>query len=982
MPSNFKNFSVILYHADTGYTTSTNITKDVIGLPLFSDSGSGEVNSCKLNIKAPYGRRITSTTPKSVNQFDRIGITMNDLEGNTYLRFFEFKTILPDSNKDTGTTVEFDCSGIEYHTMMGKFSRQFWFSSAFLPAKTVGDVYNSNRGTSQPILSGHDVVYDPDSEIGNNLPKFTNGIYDYGINPAYFYDIWLDLIDRQKISGAGGGIFDFLELGFDTPDVNSIKFRAFSSGSSPESKTGSPEPVTVFRSSKVNVAEAEGILENQTGTISYVVGDSKSGSLQKGREIYNSGIFQFKFRPEWNGTIRYVIDAKVKYLGQHYKSLVDNNFNNTPPGPTSCVADEDSFWTQIDMSDEFGDSAQYSEWTDDKVALILNGIAKPDAVTVLSGEYTSTGAAFFDGNVIINANGFFRTLVDDHAIGTGGVPSQGLTTKYSYAGGFGFPRGYSFLNEGTGLFGVGDKDVNGLLFEDSVVSVQNNPNPDDEGLLFIVKYKLDSTVDKMQIGVLREGKMFEWDDGTTTLNDITDSDLGSDCFHQFSTMKNVTSFDPKPSEIDCAKFPDVTKDGTPFEKNIKSAIEIVYDFNSVIDDRLADKEAYQRHGAWFNIRFPYPVSTFNDIVEGVGDIYGGGKNSLVDGVNEPATLDISNMGYTPDGKLGYNQEDSDRLFKLTTFSGVLGLKIEVRDPITGTLGVLDGTAQIRILMGDTDDNVWSFDYELHDTDGTLIPFDTPISAYQVIRNNKPRYFKLNGLVDLINPKEIDNNNILESRNIKWIVIQHQDQYDDFGRYAPEGNLEDLSNTSLPAWLGGRITLTIDDLHFKKSLVVNSGVDTSKNLEPDMIQRQDIMLRDQAEEVADSQLQIEQFPHKEFNITTTGREIFNIRFGDSFYLKNRRLVIESEKPITSAASWSNSTNYIIGDHVVESSVLYECVKKNINNVPPNVTFWKQTDTELNTIKLVAKKIEYSISRPAAGSGGLQRRMKGVKRFLPQ
>jgi len=192
----------------------------------------------------------------------------------------------------------------------------------------------------------------------------------------------------------------------------------------------------------------------------------------------------------------------------------------------------------------------------------------------------------------------------------------------------------------------------------------------------------------------------------------------------------------------------------------------------------------------------------------------------------------------------------------------------------------------------------------------------------------------------------------------------------------------LSNTSLVSGLGGRITLYLDDLHLKKSLVVNSGVDVTKNLEPDMIQRQDIMLREQAEEVSDSQLQIEQFPHKEFNITTTGREIFNIRFGDSFYLKNRRLVSDSDKPITSAASWSNSINYIIGDHVIQSLVLYECIKKNINNIPPNVTFWKQTDTELNTIKLVAKKIEYSISRPPAGSGGLQRRIKGVKRFLPQ
>jgi len=979
MPSNFKNLSIIWYDHTTNYITNQEIKDDVVGLPLFTDNGSGEINSLMIDIRAPYGRRITTTFPITIDEFDRIGITMDDRDGNPYTRFYEIQKIIPGTDKDEGTILTLNCLGIEYHTQMGHFSRQFWFTTAFLPSKLIGETYNDNRGTTQPFLSGHNVVYDPDTETGNDLPNFTQGIYDYGINPAYFYDIWMDLVDRQGASGAGGGVFDFFELGFNTPDVNSINMRLFSSGSSPESKTGNPEPVTIETNNFINPTETEGDLENQTGTISYVVGDSRAGALQKGREVYNSGIFQFTFRPEWDIGIKYITDAKVLYQGQHYKSLVDNNLGNTPPGTTSCVADVDANWVQIDMSDEFGDVQQYSEWTDDKVAVILNGMCNPDATTFAAGVYTSTGAGAFDGNVVINANGFFRTVVDDHAIGTGGVPSQGLEGEYLYANGF-FPRGYRFLNEGTGIFLSGALDPNGVSFEDSVVELQTNPNPNNESLVFVVKYKLDSTVDKMQIAVFRERKVFEWDDGTTSLTDITNNDLGSDCFHQFKTMKNTTSFDPKPSETDCAKFPDVTKDGTPFTKNINSAIEIVYDFNSALIDRVIDKESYQSHGAWFNIRFPYPVSTFNSISEVVGEIYGGGVNSVAEGVNEPATLDISNMGFTPDGKLGYNQEDSDRLSKLTTFSFALGLKIEGRNPLDGSLFTLDGTAQIRILMGDTNDNVWSFDFELTSTDGAMYPIDTQISAYQVIRGHKPRYAKLNNIIDLINPKDIDNQNIFESRNIKWIVIQHQDQYDDFGRFAPEGNLNDLSNTSLSAALGGIITLTIDDLHFKKTLVVNSGKNSTKNLESEMVHRQDIMLFDQAKEVADSNLQIEQFRHKEFDITTTGSSIFNIKFGDSFYLKNRRLVNDTDKPITSAPTWSAAVNYVPGDIVSIGPVFFECIKKNINEVPPDTEFWVETDFELNTIKLVAKKIEYSISRPAAGKGGVTRTIQGVKRFV--
>jgi hypothetical protein len=740
----------------------------------------------------------------------------------------------------------------------------------------------------------------------------------------------MDLIDRQGASGSGGGVFDFFELGFDTPTVSEINFRCFSSGSSPESKIGNPSPVTIETTDSVNPSETEGDIENQTGTISYVMGDSRAGALQRGREIYNSGIFQFTYRPAWLDTISYLTGAKILYMGQHYISLIDNNLDNTPPGPTTCSADSNVNWSQIDMSDEFGDSQQYAEWNIDKAAIILNGMCNPDSVNSVLGVYSSVDAGAFDGNIVINANGFFRTWVTDHAIGEGGVPSQGLTTNYDYPGGFGQPRGYRFLNEGTGLFGIGATDDNDVLFEDSIIEVVSNVDPNNDGELYEVKYKLDSTVDKMQIVVFRENKVFEWDDASTSIIDITTDDLGSDCLHPFDTIQNVTSFDVKPSETDCVKFPDITKDGSTFATNVDSAIQIVYDFNSAFTDRITNQDSYQSHGAWFNLRFPYPTSVFNGISEVVGEIYGGGINSATTGVNEPATLDISNMGYTPNGKLGYNQEDSDRLGKLVTFSFALGLKIEARNPFDGTLFTVDGAAQMRVLMGDTNDNVWATDFELTTTDGAMYPIDTQISAYSVIRNNKPRYFTLNGLADLINPKEIDNQNIFEQRNIVWIVIQQQDQYDDFGRFAPEGNLSDLSNTSLSAALGGKITMTIDDLHFKKALVVNSGVNSVQNLEADIIQRQDIMLYDQAKEVADSNLQIEQFKHKEWNIVTTGSSVFDINFGDSFFLKNERLVNDA-------------------------------------------------DDGPNTIKLVAKKIEYSISRPTAGKGGLERRIQGIKRF---
>jgi len=964
----------------------------VVGIPLFTDNGSGEINTATIHVKAPYGKYITSTSPKPLDEFDRISIALDDRSGNSYLRFFEIQKLIPTSDKDTGTILEIDCIGIEYHTQMAHFSKQFWFSSAARPAEIVGDTYNDNKGTAQPTLNNISRTsgYNPNTGVGNGLPTFTQGIYDYGVSPAYCYDVWMDLIDRQIDPAGGGGVRDFFELGFDTPSVNVLDFRGFISGSSPESKTSNNTPVTIETTTTINPSETEGDIENATGTISYVMGDPRAGALQRGREIYNSGLFQFIYRPEWNVAISYNVSALIKYKGKHYISLIANNLGNTPPftaatGPTSCTADGNSNWLQVDMGDRFGDTNQYSEWTDDKVAVILNGMCKPDATVVASGVYTSTGAGAFDGNIVINAHGFFRTWVSDRAVGSGGTPSQGLSASYEYAdaiGSINFPRGYRFLNVGTGIFASGHVDVNGVSVENSVIEVVENPDPNKDDTVYQVKYQLDSTTDKMQIVVFRENKMFQWNNSTTDFTDITTEDLGADCLHPFTTMKNTTSFDPKPSETNCQKFPDVTKAAGTFAKNIDSAIEIVYDFNSVINDRLTNQAAYQTHGAWFNMQFPYPVSTFNSITEGVGDIYGGGVNSATDGINEPATLDISNMGYTPSGKLGYNQTDSTRLSKLVTFSFALGLKIEGRNPLNGTLSTVDGTANIRVLMGDTNDNVWSFDFELITTDGTMYPIDTEISAYNTIRNNKPRFFTLKDLADLLNPKEIDNQNIFESRNIKWIAIQHQDQYDEFGRYAPEGNLNDLSNTSLNAAFGGKITLTIDDLHFKKALVVNSGQASTRNLEPDIIQRQDIMLFDQANEVAISNFLIEQHRHKEFDTATTGSSLFDIRFGDSYFLKNTRLVNDADKNEPPADAWVTATEYEVGDKVTEATIKYQCIKDHTSgaaNKPPNAEFWVVLPNKVpNTIKLVAKKIEYSISRPAAGRGGVERRIKGVER----
>ena len=88
--------------------------------------------------------------------------------------------------------------------------------------------------------------------------------------------------------------------------------------------------------------------------------------------------------------------------------------------------------------------------------------------------------------------------------------------------------------------------------------------------------------------------------------------------------------------------------------------------------------------------------------------------------------------------------------------------------------------------------------------------------------------------------------------------------------------------------------------------------------------------------AKAQLDIEKHRFESFEIETEGACPDNLRFGDSFYL-------------------------------VDDDVVY---------VPSS----ERTDAEAeNKIKLVAKKIEYTINGTDGGRGGFIRRITGVKRF---
>ena len=1023
MPSNFTSLTITWADESDNYVTTADITNDVKGIPLFTRTGTGEVNEAILQIRARDGRYIISTSPVSIDQFDRIRIQCTDNGGNTYDRWFEVDEIIPTQTKKEGTLLTIECLGIEYHTQRVHFSRPFWFTDGKSVILTMGDAHKDNTsdlsGNRQPVLSKHlrADTYNTTTLVGSDIPEFTINHYEYGLHEDNLYNRLVDMSEGFGSPVANAGILEFFDFTFETDAVNSIQLAFCVSGERRRSLTDFGSMVTLENTNAINIGEQEGGISNEAGTLINSWGANTQGSLPVERSKYKSQVWQFLFRPNWISTIAYKNGSKV-FLREtqaagngntHWKANADTNAGEKP-----SVSGK---WDKIDMSSEFGDTLEYSLWTTEKASLWIQPGSNPTVVTkgttavgtavltagavssvtintagtgyfgtvevlftggtperpaygkvttdsagtvtgvtitdggtgydtvptvVFSGggadgftnNETGTESGFYDSNLEISHEDFKRVRVNERIEGSGGADTKGLDSRFLYADSI-WPRGHRILIIGNGAsFGTGDKDKNGVEFVDSVTERQAVRDGSGAGTEWVVVYKLDENNDEFQIVVKDEGVIYSWDSASSTFSTIETDNLGNDCHHVFKSITNVFGFDRKTRYVDNVKFPETTPDNLSFSKNTKSAIEVVYEAPNIGTTTL-NAEAYYKKGAWLNFEFPYPVrdaiSPFT-YTEGVGDLYGGGTRSAATGKNEPATLDVSNMGYTHDGFLGFNQGDSSLdLGTISSLAFALRLKI-----LTIADVVLNGTGTIRVTIYDTKDHAVTQDFEVRFTDGTWLPYNLPVSGFSLYKANKPRWvdknsISLSGFINLINPSEQELVEIFEWRNIKLITFQIQNFYDDDGRYAPEENVGDMDNVGINTVAGGKIIMAIDDFHFKKPLLVNTGQQLVRNLETTFLQRPDIMIYDQLLNDAKAQLEIEKFRTKEFKVESSGNEIFDIEYSEAFILKN--------------------------DEVVSDS-----------------------DNGAGTIVLVPKRIEYSITKPVGGAGGLRRTILGRKRFV--
>jgi hypothetical protein len=287
------------------------------------------------------------------------------------------------------------------------------------------------------------------------------------------------------------------------------------------------------------------------------------------------------------------------------------------------------------------------------------------------------------------------------------------------------------------------------------------------------------------------------------------------------------------------------------------------------------------------------------------------------------------MHLTHDGERGFNQTTSEDLGQLSAIAFNMKLRYEQFFPgasaFTDVIGEDGANFKMRCMLLDTDDNCVIQDFTIFFND-LWQSVSLPIGGFEIFKAREPRY-NTNTQYFFEQPKGIDVQNIFVWRNLKSISIYTLGAYDDFGRYAP--GLGVFTNGANDAM---RIRLALDSLRFVKPLFVSTGKVDTDVIQSEFLEKPEIGNYEQllSDATAEQQKQLHQ--HIEYDVGTTGR--FDVGFGDYFNLADSEIIPAFTNPSSSAG----------------------------------------------TVKLVAKRIEYSITKPVNGAGGFLRRIKGIRRFV--
>lgn len=979
---------IVTHYYDVGGSTGTQvITDDVISIPKFTDTGSGEINEATIVLDADGGNYISddATGKRIIQQNDVIKLYVTDslpaqgTQQAVYEKYFNVVRKIPIKSKSEGVRVQLELLGVENWLQRINYVKPHYFENPAEVFEDICNLYNDNKGTGMPTLTGF-----LSSDSTNELPHQVNNIYDFGNNEDNCFDRISDVIDKVGASAADGGILDFFEFKAEhSNNGNTITTKVFSSGNDPDNSgnPGGQSIITIDNSTNVNVGESDGGINTEEGNLINSWGAVDSGSLPvdfsifKGRQQWWNLYF-----PEWVSGQTYTEGAKVSYVNPSDNTRYNYRVKTGQTSTGSTVPTTTSKWEVLTSALYYGNAYKYSPWTAQRKIEWINGLADPTASYGLNVTSDSPRAPMcFDHNIVCRDTAFSRTFVDQIATSPNAINEKLLYDDNRDGTGTALYRGLRVLCSGdpveqsSAYFGYSSSNVTASTVKDDNGRLIKNSVLEYTGTKWLVKYRPyeeqfadNSTPIKFQVVVLFEGRTYEFysDGSNQTWQNFTDDDNGNDCLHPLvndsSHTPAYTLYNVPGVLADYTNTSNVADVNTLYgwdSTNTNSAIEVRYNWSPydiwnidgvVLAGDLTNRNTqdYYQCGAWLSMRFPFPTTTAQspDTTAGrehgklIGDWYGGGTNTT--NPHEPATLDTQNMHLTHDGKRGFNKglssEDFGQISGVSFMTKLWFLRKRAIDQQWEDVDGDDGSNfKMRCVLIDTDDNVVTQDFVIP-FNNTWTSITLPVSGFQIYRGREPRYNS--SLVhDLFPPKGLDVQDIFIWRNVKMMSIFVLEPYDEYGRYHPGGSAklgsESVYDQAALIWKFGysekEMRLAVDALHFTKPLLVNTGNVTGRVIDPDFIQRPDIGNYEQLKSDAQAEKQMKSFQHVEFDTTTTGR--FDIGFGDYFNLQDED---------------------IIPSNLQDSS---------------------------NTIKLVAKRIEYSITKPLNGKGGFLRRVRGVRRF---
>ena len=876
---------------------SADITGDTIDLKF--DDVVNEVPTAMIILDCDGGhymrdqRAGESGYPTKIDKFDRIRIISDDGSGVTtdYNEVFDVIRKVPVKSEE-GTYIEFKLKHIGRWLEDGvPFTGRGTFENPAQMWENIGEYYNDNRGTDQPVLTGHKLT----DTTTNTLPQGIIEHYDFGNNEEKPFERFRQISDQQGAPGANGGILDVFnfKVNASVANVTSVVIKNFSSGSP---SVGSEVTINTSLDAAVNSGETDGGEEEPRGNIIFAWGSNDGGTLPidysrfKGRQILMPSPATAVFAEWVAGT--YESGAIVKRAGVVYQANAQTT--QTP---------NDTEWDILTTAAYYGNVIQYSPWTDDKVTLWENSGGDPG--NAFSGNY---GQTMPDINIIINDDTTFGTWADVSST----TDAFNVFWKYGEVSGGNY-EGLRCLVNGTGTAGFSGNDAEGRAFTNSIAEYTDGA--------WHVKY---SAIDDMFCYVFDEGRNYQYDiTPTAAWNNVTLLDNGSHNTHPYTALENSVSVL-------------TDEDGSEYSTtNANSSIRATYEWEPTLmlaQDATSTRtdSNYFEAGAWLCLRWPFPKNTYNSISENLGQIYGGGaadwvtstsyvindkvqESGLVyrcilahtsgtfatdlaasrwtlDNKKAPSHIDTQNMTFTHDGNRGFNfgtsSNDYGPLSAVSFF-----MKIVYNDRTTATTVELPkGNFKIRCWAIDQSDHVVFQDFVVSHG-GNWQSVSLPLSGFQIYRGRRPRFNdSIIPINDLIVPRGLDAQEQFEWRHVAMMGWQTQESYDDFGRYA--AGRGDFGIINIFTFTNRRLRMSIDGLRFTKPLLVNTGniTDNPKVVLP-FVEEKGVVVYDQLEGIAYGEREKAQFERASYEIETSIRH--DISAGDFFYLLDSEIVDKTD-----------------------------------------------------------------------------------------